>query len=90
MDAAVPLFYGGVLSAGVAYTLQAVGQKYAPPSHAAIILSMETVFAVIGGYLFLQEILGFKEIIGCLLMLAGMLLSQLGALQPTAKDSASA
>lgn len=76
LAAGVPILYGGVCSVGVAYTLQIVGQKYSPPSHAAIVLSMETVFAVIGGYLLLNERLGIMELFGCALMLAGMLLSQ--------------
>ena len=75
-NALVPLFYGGVLSAGVAYTLQAVGQKHAKPSHAAIALSMEAVFAAIGGILLLQETLPMKGYLGCALMLAGMLITQ--------------
>lgn len=80
--AAVPLLYGGFCSVGIAYTLQAVGQKHAPPAHAAIILSMETVFAVIGGFLLLGEKMGAAELLGCVLMLAGMIISQLQGLQP--------
>ena len=76
-QAAVPILYGGILSVGVAYTLQVVAQKSAQPSHAAIILSMETVFAAIGGWLILNEKLGPQELVGCIIMFAGMLLSQL-------------
>lgn len=75
-SALVPILYGGIMSAGVAYTLQAVGQKYAKPSHAAIALSMEAVFAAIGGILLLSESLPLKGYLGCLLMLAGMLITQ--------------
>jgi drug/metabolite transporter (DMT)-like permease len=75
-QAGIPILYGGFGSVGVAYTLQIVGQKSASPSHAAIILSMETVFAAIGGYLLLNEQLGLLEFLGCAFMLAGMLLSQ--------------
>lgn len=75
--AIIPLLYGGILSAGVAYTLQALGQKHAKPSHAAIILSMETVFAAIGGTLLLGENLGARAYLGCALMFAGMLVAQL-------------
>lgn len=75
-SALVPILYGGIMSAGVAYTLQAVGQKYAKPSHAAIALSMEAVFAAIGGILLLNESLPLKGYLGCLLMLAGMLITQ--------------
>ncbi|MCE5284446.1 MAG: DMT family transporter [Pelosinus sp.] len=77
MGAAVPILYGGFCSVGIAYTLQIVGQKQAEPAHAAIILSMETVFAALGGYLLLGERLTVVELIGCVLMMMGMLLSQL-------------
>ncbi|BBB90283.1 MAG TPA: DMT family transporter [Methylomusa anaerophila] len=83
-QALIPILYGGICSVGIAYTLQIVGQKHAPPSHAAIILSMETVFAVLGGFLLLDERLGLQEIAGCGLMLTGMLLSQLQSLKPAA------
>jgi len=73
----IPILYGGILSAGVAYTLQIVGQKNAQPSQAAIILSLEAVFAAIGGYWLLHEQMGTRGLIGCLLMLLGMLLPQL-------------
>lgn len=74
---AIPLFYGGILSVGVAYSLQIVGQKNAPATHAAIIFSMESVVAAVGGWLILNEILSGRAITGCALMLFGMLLSQL-------------
>ena len=80
MAAAVPILYGGICSVGIAYTLQAVGQKHAPPAHAAIILSLEASFAVLGGFLLLSEQMGTREIMGCLLMLSGMLVSQLQGL----------
>jgi drug/metabolite transporter (DMT)-like permease len=76
-QAITPILYGGIFSVGIAYTLQIIGQKNARPSHAAIILSLETVFAAIGGFLILNERMGTREILGCLLMLAGMLSSQL-------------
>ena len=79
-QAAIPILYGGALSVGVAYTLQVVAQKKARPAHAAIILSLEAVFAAFGGWLILDEILTFRGIIGCALMLTGMLLSQLWGL----------
>lgn len=75
--AALPILYGGLLSVGVAYTLQVVAQRDAPPAHAAIILSLETVFAALGGWLLLNETLVGRGLIGCGLMFAGMLLSQL-------------
>lgn len=75
-SALVPILYGGIMSAGVAYTLQAIGQKSAKPSHAAIALSMESVFAAIGGALLLEERLPVKGYVGCGLMLLGMLIAQ--------------
>ncbi len=77
LDAALPIAYGGIASVGIAYTLQVVAQKTAPPAHAAIIMSLEGVFAVAGGYLFLSEMLKVRGIIGCSLMLCGMLISQI-------------
>ncbi len=74
--ALVPILYGGIMSAGVAYTLQAVGQKYAKPSHAAIALSMESVFAAIGGIVLLSERMSTRGYLGCALMLLGMLIAQ--------------
>jgi drug/metabolite transporter (DMT)-like permease len=76
-QALIPLLYGGVLSAGIAYTLQIVGQKNAKPAQAAIIFSMEAVFAALGGYLILHEQMSARGLMGCLLMLTGMLLPQL-------------
>jgi len=75
-QAIVPLLYGGICSVGIAYTLQVIGQKNAKPSHAAIILSMESVFATIGGLIILHENLTLRASIGCILMLLGILLSQ--------------
>ena len=77
-----PIAYGGVMSVGVAYTLQVVAQKDAKPTPAAIILSMEAVFAALAGWLYLGEILGARELTGCALMLAGMLVAQLWTGRP--------
>ena len=77
MDAAIPIIYGGVFSAGIAYTLQVVAQKNAPAAHAAIILSLESVFAVFGGWLLLSELVTTRILLGALLMLLGMLAAQL-------------
>lgn len=76
-DALIPLLYGGVMSVGVAFTLQLYGQQKAIPSHAAIILSTESVFAAIGGWLILSEKFTGKEYLGAGLMLAGIILSQI-------------
>ena len=72
MQAWLPIAYGGILSVGVAYTLQVIAQKTAHPAYASIILSLEAVFAVIGGWLLLHEQLTQRMLIGCLLMLVGM------------------
>jgi len=77
VHAAIPILYGGVGSVGIAYTLQVVAQQDAKPAHAAIIMSLETVFAAIGGWLILNEILSARSLVGCGFMLAGMLTSQL-------------
>ncbi len=77
VGAAIPILYAGLLSSGVAYTLQVVAQRWARPAHAAIILSLEAVFALLGGWLLLAEILSRRELLGCLLMLGGMFVSQL-------------
>jgi drug/metabolite transporter (DMT)-like permease len=71
------LLYAGLVSVGIGYTLQVVGQRGAHPAHAAIILSLETVFAAIGGVLLLGESLDERAVVGCSLMLAGMLISQI-------------
>ncbi len=71
-----PILFAGVVSVGIAYTLQVVAQRNAKPSHAAIIMSLEAVFAAIGGVWLLDESLSPRAWFGCGLMLAGMLLSQ--------------
>jgi drug/metabolite transporter (DMT)-like permease len=76
LRAALPILYGGVGSVGVAYTLQVVVQRTAHPAHVAIILSLEGVFAVLGGWLILGEALSPRGLLGCALMLGGMLASQ--------------
>ena len=71
--ALMAILYGGVLSVGVAYTLQVIAQKDAPPIHAAVILSLEAVFAALAGWLVLDEVLSPRGLIGCILMFSGML-----------------
>ncbi len=70
--------YTGIISVGLGYTLQASGQRHAPATHAAIILSLEAVFAAILGWWFLGESLSLIQIAGCGVMLSGILLAQLG------------
>jgi drug/metabolite transporter (DMT)-like permease len=78
--AAGPILYAGVLSVGIAYTLQVVAQGRVPPTHAAILLSLESVFAAIGGRVLLDERLGVRGTLGCLLIFAGMVVSQVPAI----------
>ena len=78
LKASGPILYGGLASVGIAYSLQVLAQKNAPPTHAAILLSLEAVFAVIGGWLLLSEGLALRSIFGCGLMLIGMIVSQIG------------
>jgi drug/metabolite transporter (DMT)-like permease len=81
MAAGIPILYGGLLSVGVAYTLQVVAQRDAHPAHASILMSLEAVFAALGGWLLLNEVLSPRGVVGCGLMLAGMLISQLWELR---------
>lgn len=72
-----PILYGGVLSVGVGYTIQVVAQRDAHPAHAAIIMCLESVFAAVGGWYLLGEQLSPRAALGCTVMFAGMLVSQL-------------
>jgi len=76
-DAVVPVLYAGLLSVGVAYTLQVVAQQWARPAHAALILSLETVFGAVGGALVLGETMTARGYAGSLLILGGITVSQL-------------
>jgi drug/metabolite transporter (DMT)-like permease len=76
IDAAVPILYGGLCSAGIAYTLQVVAQRDAPPAHATIILCLEGLFAALGGIVILGEQPGAFTILGFALMLCGMIITQ--------------
>jgi drug/metabolite transporter (DMT)-like permease len=87
INGALPILYTGVLSVGVAYTLQVVGQRDTPPSQAAIILSLETVVAALGGWLLLSETLSPRGVIGCALMFVGMVVSQLDMRTQGGRDS---
>ncbi|MDR2159848.1 MAG: DMT family transporter [Treponema sp.] len=76
IGAAVPVLYGGLCSVGIAYTLQVVAQKDAPPAHATIILCLEGLFAALGGIIILGEKPGAFTILGSGLMLCGMIATQ--------------
>lgn len=77
LSAWAPILYAGVLSCGVAYTLQVVAQKNTDPTVASLLLSLESVFAVISGWLVLGESLSLKELIGCVLVFIAVILAQL-------------
>lgn len=76
LNAAFPIFYGGVMSAGVAFTLQIYGQKYAEPSAAAILMSFEAIFGALSGWILLGEEMSGREIFGCILMILGIIAAQ--------------
>ena len=73
----MPLLYAGVLSCGVAYTLQILGQKNVNPAVASLILSLESCFSVLAGWIVLGERLSLRESAGCVLMFAAIILAQL-------------
>lgn len=73
----LPLGYAGILSMGVAYTLQIVGQKRVAPSAAALLMSLESVFAALFGWLLLHETMTRAEVLGCVLVFAAVVISQL-------------
>lgn len=77
LQARIPIVYAGVLSCGVAYTLQIVGQKGMNPTVASLILSMESVISVIAGWLILHQKLSGRELLGCVLMFVAIILVQL-------------
>ncbi len=74
---AVPILYSGIMSCGVAYTLQIIGQKYAEPTVASLVMSMESVFAALAGWVILGQGMNGREIFGCLLMFGAITLIQL-------------
>lgn len=74
--AAFPIAYAGVMSSGVAFTLQIYGQKYAEPSAAAILMSFESIFGALSGWLILGEQMSSREILGCCMMIAAIIITQ--------------
>ena len=75
----VPIVYAGILSSGVAYTLQIITQKHLSAAIAALVMSLESVFAALTGWLILHENLSAREFIGCVLVFAATLLAQVPA-----------
>ena len=77
IDCRIPILYTGILEIGAAYSLQILGQKTAPPVMATILMSLESVFAVLSGTLFLHEVMSGREITGCVIMFIALLLIQI-------------
>lgn len=77
LQCSTAILYSGIMSCGVAYTLQVVGQRYTDPASASILMSLESVFAVLAGTILLQERMTPWEVLGCILMFAAILLVQL-------------
>lgn len=75
----LPIGYAAILSTGVAYSLQIIGQKHLPPAPASLIMSLESVFAVLCGWLILKEQLSTYEILGCIMVFSAVILSQIPA-----------
>lgn len=72
-----PLLYAGIMSSGVAYTLQIIGQKNVKPAIASLILSLESCISVLTGWLMLGQKLSVREMIGCVIMFMAIILAQL-------------
>lgn len=81
-----PLLYAGVLSSGVAYTLQIIAQKTVNPTSAALACSLESVFAALAGWLVLGDLLSLRELFGCAMMFAAVILAQLPDRKRTANE----
>lgn len=77
LSCTVPLLYSGIMSCGVAYTLQIIGQKYTDPTSASIIMSLESVFAALSGWVILGEGMTVVQIFGCVFMFLAIILVQL-------------
>lgn len=90
INAAIPIVYAGVFSSGVAFTLQIVAQKDAPPTVTTLIMSLESVFAALFGWLILEESLSAKELCGCALVFAAIILCQLPIKKREKKSAARA
>lgn len=79
MDSCFTLCYAGILSCGVGYTLQVTGQAYTDPSSASMILCLESVFGLLAGMILLGEAMSVREVIGCIIMFAAIVVAQLPA-----------
>ena len=76
-SAILPIIYCGIVSGGIGYTLQIVAQKYTEPTIASLLMSMESVFAVIAGVILLHEHMSIRELSGCIIMFAAIILVQI-------------
>ncbi len=76
-NAIVPMLYSGVMSSGVAYTLQIIGQKHTKPAVASLLMCLESVFAVLAGWLILGDSLEIREYVGCVIMFVAIILTNL-------------
>ncbi len=76
LQAYIPILYTGVLSCGIAYTFQILGQKYVEPTRASLILCLESVVSVLAGWLLLKQALSIRELIGCVIMFVAIVLAQ--------------
>lgn len=85
----LPILYSGILSSGIAYTLQIIGQRDSDPTVASLIMCLEGVFAALAGFVILGETLTTRELIGCGLMLMGIVLSQLPGKPATSHETSS-
>lgn len=77
LAAAVPILYAGIMSCGVAYTLQIIGQKNMKPAIASLILSLESVISVLAGWVILREVLTGRQLLGCVLVFSAVILAQI-------------
>lgn len=87
--ALIPILYAGILSSGVAYTLQIVGQKYVAPTTATLLMSLESVFSMVGGVLLLSQIPTLREFGGCVLIFAAVVIAQVPILEGKKQEIAS-
>ena len=88
LDCAVPLLYAGVLYCGLGFTFQVVAQKHAEPTVASLLMSLESVFAVVFGALLLHETMSMRELSGCLIIFIAVIISQLPEKKPQKEGEA--
>ena len=83
LHAWMPILYAGILSSGIGYTLQIIGQKGLNPATASLLMSLESVFSVLAGWILLHQALSARELSGCILMFAAIVLVQLPGFSKT-------